>query len=334
MEQEPAQGVGATPGELGSAPTAGTGEAARAERRAWRERLNDDASRTLLRGVAATLVGGAFWGFSGTAASFLFERCHVDVIWLMSSRQLLAGILFIAIALIFDRERLIRLWTTPAHRRELLIFAGFGLLFNQFAYLVTVQITNPGTATVLQCLQLVLIMAYSCLRSRRRPRTRELIGVALALGGTFLIATGGDPARLAIPPLGLAMGGLTAVAAALVAILPARILPEYGSTVVTGSAMFASGVAVSAIARPWDAIPALDGSGWTAYAVLILVGSLLAYLLYMQGVKDVGSMRASLLGTVEPVSATITSAVMIGTVFAPTDLAGFAMIIAMVFLTV
>ena len=43
-------------------------------------------------------------------------------------------------------------------------------------------------------------------------------------------------------------------------------------------------------------------------------------MLYMQGVKDIGSVRASLIGTVEPVSATITSAVMLGTVFLPTDL--------------
>ena len=44
-------------------------------------------------------------------------------------------------------------------------------------------------------------------------------------------------------------------------------------------------------------------------------------------------MRASLLGTVEPVSATVTSALFLGTFFAPTDIIGFAFIIFMVFLT-
>lgn len=312
----------------------GVDAVSRAERRAWRDHLNDQATRTLVLGVIATIVGGAFWGFSGTAASFLFERYQVDVLWLMSSRQLLAGALFMLIALASDRKRLIGLWTTPAHRRELLVFAALGLLLNQFAYLVTVQITNPGTATIMQCLQLLIIMAYSCVRARRRPRNREVAGVVLALGGTFLIATGGDPSRLAIPPLGLAMGMFTAVAASLMTILPGRILPEYGSTVVTGSAMFTSGLVLSAVVRPWTSIPALDADGWIAFAVLILVGSLLAYLLYMQGVKDIGSMRAGLLGTVEPISATLTSAIMLGTVFAPADIVGFAMIIVMVFLTV
>ncbi|MBS5233357.1 MAG: EamA family transporter [Collinsella sp.] len=78
----------------------------------------------------------------------------------------------------------------------------------------------------------------------------------------------------------------------------------------------------------------LDAAGIEALAVFVVIGSFFAYMLYMQGVKDIGSVRASLIGTVEPVSATITSAVMLGTVFLPTDLIGFVMIIVMMFLTV
>ncbi len=63
-------------------------------------------------------------------------------------------------------------------------------------------------------------------------------------------------------------------------------------------------------------------------------GSIKAYMLNVQRVKDIGSVRARLIGTVEPISATITSAVMLGTVFLPTDLIGFVMIIVMMFLTV
>ena len=55
-------------------------------------------------------------------------------------------------------------------------------------------------------------------------------------------------------------------------------------------------------------MPALDAAGVEALAVFVVIGSFFAYMLYMQGVKDIGSVRASLIGTVEPVSATITSA--------------------------
>ena len=139
----------------------GTDELSRSTRRAWRERLNDASSRKMITGVLATLAGGSFWGFSGTSASFLFDTYHVDTLWLMSVRQILAGLLFMAVVVTRDRERLVRLWTTPADRRQLLLFTAFGLLFNQFCYLSAVRLTNAGTATVLQSLQLVNIMGYA-----------------------------------------------------------------------------------------------------------------------------------------------------------------------------
>ena len=229
----------------------GTDELSRNTRRAWRDRLNDAQTRKMITGVLATLVGGSFWGFSGTSASFLFDTYHVDTLWLMSIRQILAGLLFMAVVVTRDRARLVKLWTTPADRKQLLLFTAFGLLFNQFCYLSAVRLTNAGTATVLQCLQLVIIMGYTCVIDHRMPRVREAVGIGLALGGTFLIATGGDPTSLSISPLGLVAGLMCAVSATCMAVIPAKILPEYGSPIVTGSAMLTAGVVSSVFVRPW-----------------------------------------------------------------------------------
>ncbi len=315
-------------------PASGTDAASRAARRSWRARLNDEAARRVAVGVAATLLGGFFWGFSGTSASLLFSRYHVDTLWLLSVRQIFAGLLFMIVVLVRDRQRLVRLWTTPAHAREQLLFTVFGLLLNQFGYLMAVRLTNAGTATVLQCLQLVIIMVVTCVRRHRSPRRREAAGLVLALVGTFLIATGGNISQLSISPLGLVVGLLAALGAALTALIPTRVLPEYGSSIVTGSAMLVAGMVSCAFIRPWENPPALDASGIAALAVFIVVGSFLAYFLYMQGIKDLGGMRASMIATIEPISAAVTSALMLGTVFAPTDIVGFAAIIIMVFLTV
>ncbi len=315
-------------------PASGTDAASRAARRSWRARLNDEAARRVAIGVVATLLGGFFWGFSGTSASLLFSRYHVDTLWLLSVRQIFAGLLFMTVVLARDRQRLVRLWTTPAHAREQLLFTVFGLLLNQFGYLMAVRLTNAGTATVLQCLQLVIIMVVTCVRRHRSPRRREAAGLVLALVGTFLIATGGNISQLSISPLGLVVGLLAALGAALTALIPTRVLPEYGSSIVTGSAMLVAGMVSCAFIRPWENPPALDASGIAALAVFIVVGSFLAYFLYMQGIKDLGGMRASMIATIEPISAAVTSALMLGTVFAPTDIVGFAAIIIMVFLTV
>ena len=312
----------------------GADELSRSTRRAWRDRLNDAQTRKMALGTLAAFAGGTFWGFSGTSASYLFDVCHIETFWLMSVRQVIAGLLFMFVVLRKDRDRLVKLWTTPADRKQLILFTIFGLLFNQLCYLSAVRLTNAGTATVFQCLQLVVVMGYACVTAHRLPRTREALGILLALGGTFLIATGGDPSTLSISPMGLLAGLLCAVGGACIAIIPTGILNKYGSSVVTGSAMLSAGIVMSIFTQPWAHMPALGPSGVGALAIFIVVGSFFAYMFYMQGVKEIGSVRASLLGTMEPVSATITSALMLGTVFLPTDLAGFAMIIAMVFLTV
>lgn len=314
----------------------GTDAKARKKRRRMRERANAESSRRMLVGVLATFFGGLFWGFSGTCADFLFENYAADTMWLMCMRQITAGAMFLVVILARakDRERLRRLFTDKRDLMVLLAFSASGVLLNQLGYLTSIRITNAGTATVLQCLQLVIIMVYACLTTHRAPRRRELIGVGLALAGTYLLATGGDPSNLSIPPFGLFIGLISALGAAAMSIVPVRILPKYGAPVVTGSGMLICGIVSSLFIQPWAHMPAFDGIAWGAFIVLALVGSCLAYSLYMQGVKDIGSMRASLIGTVEPVSAAVTSAIALGTVFTGTDIAGFACIIIMMVLTV
>ena len=61
--------------------------------------------------------------------------------------------------------------------------------------MTAISYSNAATATVLQTLNLVLIMLVTCLRLRRRPRRVEAVSLLLALLGTYLLATGGDPAH-------------------------------------------------------------------------------------------------------------------------------------------
>lgn len=67
-------------------------------------------------------------------------------------------------------------------------------------------------------------------------------------------------------------------------------------------------------------------------AFTVVFGTFGAYWLFLGGTQRCGAMRATMLGTSEPVTATITGVLFAGAVFTPTDLVGFAMIIIMVFL--
>ena len=110
-------------------------------------------------------------------------------------------------------------------------------------------------------------------------------------------------------------------------------MARWGNFTVNGLAFLFSGVILTLVYRPWEHMPQLDGLAVVVLALCVVVGTFGAYALYLQGVKDAGSMRASLLGTIEPVTATVATVVWLGTSFSPADILGFALIIAMVYLT-
>ena len=283
-----------------------------------------------LRGVACALAGGALWGFSGTAVSYLFRSSGIDPMWVMSVRMVLAGILFLLFSVARGDRRPFELLRDKSAVRDLLLFAGAGLFLNQFAYLMAIQATNSATATVLQSLQLLPVAAVACVIGRRAPKRREVIGMVLALAGTFLITTGGDPSQMALPPAGLAFGLLAALGGAGLAVFPGKILSTYGVSAVNGWAMLLVGLIAAPFVPDWgQAVASFDISCWVVFGALVVLGTWCSYLFYMQGVHEIGSLKTAMLSTVEPISATVLSALWIGVVFSPTDLLGFAMIIIM-----
>ncbi|HJB48889.1 MAG TPA: DMT family transporter [Candidatus Olsenella excrementigallinarum] len=291
--------------------------------------------RIVRRGIVATLVGGTFWGLNGTVSKWLMDTYAIDPLWLVCVRELTACWLFIAAAAMTAKGRgqLSGVLRSP---RDLAQIAGVSLaaiLFSQIAYLEAIDWTNSATATIMQSLGMVLVLAYVCIKVRRRPRRRELVGVALALVGTYLVATGGNPGQLSLPAEGLAWGLACATAAACLSILPAAPMARWGNFTVNGLAFLFSGALLAAWYRPWEHMPALDGVAVAVLALCVVVGTFGAYALYLQGVKDAGSMRASLLGTIEPVTATIATVVWLATPFSAAEIVGFALIIVMVYLT-
>lgn len=291
---------------------------------------------TVVRGVAFALLSGVLFGVSGTVSKNLMTVYAVDPLWLSAARQLGACLLFFvaSAAMPAERAQLRRAVRSPRSLLAMVALGLCGILFSQVGYLEAIDITNAATATVLENCSLLFLLAYTCLTRRKPPLPRETLGVALALAGLFLLATGGDVASLVIPPAGLAWGLAAGLSTAVISILPARpALRGWSSFVVNAFAMLAGGLAVFAAARPWQVSPALDAFGVGSVLFAVVVGTFGAYALYVQAAKDVGPMRAALLATIEPLTALVTSMLWLGQAFSATDLAGFALIMTMVYLT-
>lgn len=284
------------------------------------------------RGILFAALGGICWGFSGTCAQLLTSEYGLDPVWIVCVRLPFAALLFLAVCVAKDRDRLLGALRDRRTVAGLILFALFGILLTQLSYLTAISLTNAGTGTVMERLGLVLLTAVVCAMSRRLPYPREVAGVLLAVAGTFLIATKGSFDGLAIPPEALAWGFLLACGFVGYTLLPEKLLARWGSFVVTGVGMLIAGAIICAVERPWEVPVSFSPGMLAALAAMVLLGTFFAYLFYLQGVKEAGAMRAGLVGCIEPVAATAFSALWLGTPVTWADLAGMALILAMVVL--
>ena len=284
------------------------------------------------RGIAFAALGGICWGFSGTCAQLMTSGFGVSVSWITCVRLLSAAAIFLAVCAVREPRNLLAALRDVRSLARIAAFALFGVLLTQMSYLTAISYTNAGTGTVLERLGLVLIMLYVCLRMRRLPKVREAAGLVLAIAGTVLIATKGNLGALAIPAEGLFWGLVSAFALACYTLIPGKALEKWGSFIVTGLSMLIGGVVATAAVRPWTIEVDLSFDLALVMGAMVLVGTFAAYLFYLQGITDAGPVRAGLVGCVEPVSATVISAVWLGTPVVPVDLAGVALIIGMMFL--
>lgn len=284
----------------------------------------------LARGIICALLGGIFWGFSGNCGEVLMHAFGAPPEWLTPLRLSIGAIFFIIFSAITDRERLIAALKERRMFALIILFGVFGVMMMQYSYLCAIDYAGAGTALTLEQLNVVFVMLWLCLTSHRLPRPREAAGVALAFAGVVVIATQGDLGVLNVPLLGLVWGIISAVATAFYNLLPERPLERFGTSVVNGYGMAFGALACAALMRPWRYEVSLPPQGWLVFAGLVGIGTIAAYFLYIQGVKDAGPMRASLLACSEPVAGTFIAAVWTGSAVSLWDILGLILIIVMV----
>lgn len=282
-------------------------------------------------GTIMALAGGACWGFSGCCGQFLFEQKGIEAPWLVAVRLFFAGILLVAAGFKLHGKDNLNIFSKKRDALHLMAFAIFGITFCQFTYFMAIQASNAGTATVLQYLSPILILIVVCSRETRLPRGLEMSAICLSLMGTFVMGTHGDIHSFYITKEALLWGLLAAVSSMIYTIIPGGLILKYDIYQVLGFGMLFGGIAMSAAVRPWNYTVAWDGGVIGALAGVVVVGTAVAFGLYLQGVSLIGPLKGSVMGSVEPVSAVAISVFWLGTRFTLPDFLGFALILGAVF---
>ena len=279
-----------------------------------------------LKGTLFTVIAGIAWGLSGTSGQYLMAH-GISALVLTKIRLIVAGLLLVLLSYIKSKEQFLAFLRDKSSLFSLLLFSLFGLFLNQLSYLSAIQETNAGTATVLQYVCPVGILAFTCIKDKVAPTIAEIISMILAIGGTFLIATHGQLDQLSMTPAGLFWGLFSALTYALYIILPIKLIQKWGSILVIGVGMAISGfVAVPFTGIIGARIP-MSFDIFLAFAGIILIGTVFAYTAFLKGVSMVGPVKSSLLASIEPISAVFFAFMIMGDIFYPVDFLGMAMIL-------
>ena len=279
-----------------------------------------------LKGTLFTVIAGIAWVLSGTSGQYLMAH-RISALVLTNIRLIIAGLLLVLLAYTKSRDKFMAFLKDKSSLFSLLLFSLFGLFLNQLAYLSAIQETNAGTATVLQYICPVGILAYTCIKDKLAPTLSEIISMFLAIGGTFLIATHGQLNQLSMTPAGLFWGLFSALTYALYIILPIKLIQKWGSILVIGVGMTISGILAVPFTGIIGASIPFSFDIILAFLGIILIGTVFAYTAFLKGASMIGPVKSSLLASIEPISAVFFAFMIMGDIFYPIDFLGMAMIL-------
>ena len=279
-------------------------------------------------GMIIAIIGTTFWGLSGVAAQAVLAA--VSSLWLVGLRLLLAGVLLLIWAACTGTDiwAIFKTWHTTG---RLFVFAILGMVPSQLCYFLAIHYGNAATATVLQFLGPLFIIATVAVETKTMPRRIDLISMAVALLGTVLLVTEGNFTHLSLAPLAVFWGVLAGASQASYTLVPRKLLRAFDAKIVVGWSMVIGSVLFwpTLLLTPW---PLYQPRLLLDVAFIVVFGTMLAYLLYLGSLRALSPQTVGMISACEPLSATLFSWLLLGTTLAPAALLGGALVICTVFL--
>lgn len=283
-------------------------------------------------GMLSTFVGGTLWGINGVMGNYLFLNKNVITPWLIPYRLILAGFLLLGYLYYKKGSKIFDILKNPKDLVQIVLFGFIGMLGTQYTYFSAIQFSNAAIATVLTYFGPTLVLIYMCLREKRKPLKYEIVSICLSSFGVFLLATHGDITSLQISFKALVWGILSALSVVFYTVQPESLLKKYGASIVVAWGMMIGGIFIAFVTKPWNISVTFDFVTFLVLMLIIVFGTIIAFILYLTGVNIIGPTKASIIACIEPVAATICAILFLGVTFDFLDVIGFLCIISTIFI--
>jgi drug/metabolite transporter (DMT)-like permease len=280
-------------------------------------------------GYLYVVLAAMCWASGASASKFLFAG-GITPFQLVQLR-ITTACAVLMVWLLWRRPHLLRI-----SRRDtpyFLLLGTLGMAAINITYLYAISRLNVAAALILEYLAPVLIAAYTVLVRRERISAWTALSMAAALAGCYLVvgAYSLDLLQLNLPGI---LSGLGAAAAfAWWSVHGEYGMHRYNPWTVLFYALLVAAVEWNLLHPPLEAfLHRYDAATWGWILFVAVVGAILPFGLYYEGINRIRATRASITSTVEPIAAGILSFVFLGESMGALQIAGGALVIGSIVL--
>lgn len=277
-------------------------------------------------GIMLVLISGIMWGFSGVLGQYIFLNSTMNSVQLSIIRQFVSGIILLTISVIKKDKKLFSVWKSGKRICSFLFFTLTGILSLQLTYFLAIEYSNAATGTIIQFTYIIMILVYTAIVLHNKPKSYETVAVLCAFCGIFLIATHGQLNSLAVSKESLIWGLSSAVCFTIYCLYPQKLYDEFGLINIIGWGSVLSSIVLTVTTGTYR-LPEVSADIILLSVVVAIIGSLFPFVLYGIGIRILGSVKASLFVTVEPVTSAVLTWLCFKTKFVLPDIIGFVLIL-------
>ena len=285
-----------------------------------------------LRGMLLASLASSFWAISGISGEILFKQFNFSSDWLVSTRTLMSGILLFMIVIFIEKKSILRPLKNKWDSMGIILFGVAGMYLVQYTYFKTIELSNVSFATILQFTAPFFIFIYESIKNRKLPSVLTITLLFMTILGVVFIATKGNFSNLSVSLEALLFGLVSAVMIAFYSTYPKKLLKKYGSITVVGWGMIIGSVISNIIHPIWEIQDDINTKSIIQVIIVVILGTSIAYLIYIASLNYISSSLAGILTTFEPVLAAVLSVVIFGLKFSIIELIGFVLVFVSIFI--
>jgi drug/metabolite transporter (DMT)-like permease len=288
-----------------------------------------ESAKNNRRGYLYVVLAALMWALSGSSAKFLFNS-GITPFQLVQMRLTISTVLLFLYLLIRFSSLL------KISRSDILYFILFGTVGMagvQFTYLFAISKIEVAAAILLQYLAPSFIALHSVVFMREKLSRLTLTALIGATFGCYLVVGAYNLEILSMNIVGIISGLLSAVTFAWYAIHGEYGMRRYNPWTVLFYALFIGAIVWNILHPPLEAfMHDYSRVQWIWILYIGVMGTLIPFGLFLEGINLIRSTRASITATLEPITAGIISYIFLNEILEIPQITGGVIVIASIIL--